>query len=205
MAKRASAVFDGGKGLNEECWTTFMGRGDDIGDVGRLALRAAGNKKELKSIALVAGKMNAAYCLHLTLGLFQMDVTEVRRVGANTVERETMEALALFFSKTIYDHTFDYFPCFMQPTKSGNGFSDYDNIMGEWLGKGSPLTRDECLELAFEVHAWIDEYCEKLMRTKSWIVHLPVQSANLLLGTETSDAIGGTCSNFSLLERNWWR
>jgi hypothetical protein len=192
--------------LDEESWNTFMGRGDDISDIGRLALRARGDKALLARIANAAGMLNTCFCLHLTLGFHQLGALDMARIGVHTVERETMEALAKFFSKTVYDHTFDYWPSFMQPTKSGHGFSEFDNIMGRWLGEGRPLTRDECLALAYDSHAWLDAYVDGLMRSKTWLRTLAVDAADLLLGTATEDAIGGTCaSTFSPIEQRWWR
>ncbi len=183
-----------------------MGRGDDIGDVGRLALRARGDKALLAVIAHVGGMLNVCYCLSQTLMFHQMDAKEMARIGVHAVERETMEALAKCFSKVIYDHTFDYWPAFMQPSKSGHGFSDYDNIMGKWLGEGKPLNREECMVVAYDSHKWLDGYVDRLMRTKTWMRTLTTDAADALLGTETVDAIGGTCSQcFSATEQSWWR
>ncbi|MFA4842470.1 MAG: hypothetical protein WC658_01375, partial [Candidatus Omnitrophota bacterium] len=210
MLQRLERVFDKGREFNADAWVIFMGKGEELGDIGLMALAVTPDKDKLRRIARAAGElMDTAFALSHTIEYAQLSNADIAPVGVETVSSNIFKAVATFFSNTVYDHTFDYTPKYLHPVSSRTAFSDYNYIKGRWLGDGQPFTRKEILEMACADHRWLNIYFYNLFSSRTWLKNESAEFAQALLGDyeqgEGVVGIGvGGRHTFSPEELEWW-
>ncbi len=202
MLTRGRLLFDAGRNPEAEAWLELAGRGDDPGDFGRLAYRCAGQKDMLRPVARVAGLFDVLFALIKTADLFNLTSDELN-TEQETISRRLHLAVAEFFAETIYDHVFDY-PWRIFSPMAGSGFSDYDYIMGSWLGEGTPFTREEIFAIQVEEHRWLGRYFDRLFRSRTYLRQAPPAYVDALLGTPETPPVGGPAASDPLHEREWF-
>ena len=207
MVKRLKNIFGNGLSLSVDNWEIFMGKGDDYGDIGRLALATDSREQKLR-IAKAAGLLDTTLGLILTLDYFNMSPEEVNRTGYMIVSNEVFGAIQKFFSMSAYDHVFDMPPKWIMPSESGIGFTDYHFIMGKWLGQGKPFTRDGCMEIAADTHRWLNGYFDTLMRQKTYFSEMAEKDQDGLLGRQEETGyrypISAGGAFYSQADNEWW-
>jgi hypothetical protein len=186
--------------LQMESWWSLLGTSECPGELGELALHCDGDKILLRDIALCAGLVETVIVVGSTLRYYTMSSENVNQFGGiRSLSYEVVMSLCHFFSKTLYDHTFDYLPTWMHPSVT-TAFTNYNPIMGHWLGDGYPLTFEQCLALAIDSHWFINLYIDKLLRTKTALLTQSVHEVDHIIGrVDTLGSIRESRVNFEVI------